>query len=178
MSDRAKSTEPTMTGYTVAYGRDEAPFPVFAASAIAAILLTAGVFKGNFIFLGLGSVAFGFAYYNLPLAEVGRPRIGANQYGAFIEGFGLIAWRHIDSIELVQIAVRAVTLNELQIRLKVPLSRALIADWRRMPLYRQLMRMPWSMAHNNTVRITLDAFDKQPEEIHHTFQRMWRYYRG
>ena len=178
MSDRAKPAEPEMTGYTVAYGRDEAPFPVFAAAALAAVLLTAGVFKGNVIFLALGSVAFGFGYYNLPLAEVGRPRIGANQYGVFIEGFGIIAWRAIDSIELVQIAVRAVTLNELQIKLKVPLSRAMIADWRKMPLYRQLMRMPWSMTHQNTVRIALDAFDKPPEDIHHTFQRMWRYFRG
>ena len=173
-----KTAEPDMTGYTVAYGRDEAPFPVFAAAAIAAILLTAGVFKGNFIFLGLGSIAFGFAYYNLPLAEVGRPRIGANQYGVFIEGFGMIAWRAIDSVELVQIAVRAATVHELQITLKQPLARALIADWRKVPFHRRLMRLPWTMSYNNMVRIALDAFDKEPDEVHRTFQRMWRHYRS
>ena len=178
MSEKGMPAEKEMTGYTVAYGRDEAPFPVYAASALGAILLTAGLFKGNLIFLGLGSVAAAFAYYNWPLAEVGRPRIGANQYGVFIEGFGIIAWRAIDSIELAQIAVRAVTLNELQITLKQPLARALIADWRKMPLYRQLMRLPWSMTYNNMIRIRLDAMDKEPDEIQRTFQRMWRFYRS
>ena len=177
MSDQ-DNTNREMTGYTVAYSSDEAPFPVFAAAAIAAILLTGGVFKANPVLFGIGCVAAGFAYYNLPLAEVGRPRMGANQYGVFIEGFGIIQWRAIDSIELAQIAVRAVTLNELHIALKTPLSRALIADWRKMPLYRQLMRLPWSMTYDNKVRISLDAFDKEPEEIQRTFQRMWRYYRG
>ncbi len=167
-----------MNGYTVAYGRDEAPFPVYAAAGIAAVLITGGLYRANPILFGLGSVAAGFAYYNLPLAEVGRPRIGANQYGVFIEGFGIIQWRSIDSIELAQIAVRAVTLHELQITLKHPLTRALIKDWRKVPWYRQLMRLPWSMTHDNKVRIALDAFDKEPDEIHRTFQRMWRHYRS
>lgn len=167
-----------MTGYTVAYGRDEAPFPVYVASALAAILLTVGLYRANPIFFGLGMVAFGFAYYNWPLAEVGRPRMGANQYGIFIEGFGIIAWRAIDGIDLAQIAVRAATNNELQISLKQPLAKALVADWRQTPFYRQLMRLPWSMTYDNRVRISLDAFDKEPDEIHRTFARMWRYYRS
>jgi len=167
-----------MTGYTVAYGRDEAPFPVYVAATLAVILIATGFFRANPILFGLGAIAAGFAFYNLPLAETGRPRLGANQYGIFIEGFGIIAWRAIDKIDLTQIAVRAMTLNELQISLKVPLSKALIADWRKVPLHRQLMRLPWSMTYNNMIRITLDPFDKEPDEIHRTFLRMWRHYRS
>lgn len=166
------------SGYTVAYSRDEAPFPVYAAAGIAAILLTAAVYRGDLIFMALGLVAAGFAYYNLPLAEVGRPRIGANQYGVFVDGFGIIHWRAIDAIERVEIAVRAATLNELQIKLKQPLGRALVADWRKLPLYRRFMRLPWSMTHDNTIRIALDAFEKDPGEIERTLQRMWRHYRS
>ena len=167
-----------MTGYTVAYARDEAPFPVFASATIAAIMLTAGVFNLNWIWVLLGAGVGAFAIYNFPLAEIGRPRIGANQYGVFIEGFGLVGWRAVDRISLIQIAVRASTSNELQISLKQPLTKALIADWRKMPWYRQLMRLPWRMTYDNTIRITLDPFDKTPEEIHRTFERMWRYYRS
>lgn len=177
-TSRGAMNDQEMTGYTVAYARDEAPFPVYAAAAMAAILLAAGLAKSNPVLFGLGAVAGGFGYYNWPLAETGRPRMGANQYGIFIEGFGIIAWRAIDKIDLAQIAVRAVTTNELQITLKVPLSSALIADWRKMPVYRQLMRLPWSMTYNNMVRITLDPFDKEPGEIHRTFLRMWRHYRS
>ena len=63
-----------MTGYTVAYARDEAPFPVYVAATVAVALLTAGIYQGNAIYFGLASVAAGFAYYNWPLAEIGRPR--------------------------------------------------------------------------------------------------------
>ena len=171
-------SERDMTGFTVAYGRDEAPFPVYVAALLAAVLLTTAVYQANLIFLGLGAVATGFAYYNWPLAEIGRPRIGANQYGIFIEGFGIVQWRAISGIDLVQIAVRAVTLNELQITLKQPLNSALIADWRKVPWYRRFMRLPWTMTFNNMIRITLDPFDKEPDEIHRTFKRMWRHYRS
>ena len=170
--------EREMTGYTVAYARDEAPFPVYVSAFVGLILLAAGLTKANPILFGLGCVAAGFAIYNWPLAEVGRPRIGANQYGIFIEGFGIIQWRSITNIDLVEIAVRAQTLNELQIGVKQPLSSALIADWRKMPWYRQLMRLPWSMTYDNKIRITLDPFDKDPGEIHRTFLRMWRHYRS
>jgi hypothetical protein len=166
------------TGFVVAYGRDEAPFPVYASATIATILLCLAAYMLNPYLLGLGLVAAAFAYYNLPLIETGRPRLGANQYGMFVEGFGIIGWRAIDRIEMVQIAFRSITIHELQISLKQPLDKALIADWRRQPLYRQLMRVPWSMTYQNMVRIKLDAFDKEPGEIERTFQRMWRYYRS
>jgi hypothetical protein len=171
-------SEQDMTGYTVAYGRDEAPVPVYIAASLAAVLLTAALYQANFILLCLGVVAAGFAYYNWPLAEIGRPRIGANQYGVFIEGFGIVQWRAIDKIDLVQIAERAVTLHELQISLKQPLKSALIADWRKVPFHRRLMRLPWRMSYNNMVRVALDAFEKEPDDIHRTFLRMWRHYRS
>ena len=45
-------------------------------------------------------LAAGFTYYNMPLLETGRPTIGANQYGIFIQAFGLIRWRAIERIDL------------------------------------------------------------------------------
>ena len=76
------------------------------------------------------------------------------------------------------IAVRALTLHELQIKLKQPLGSALVADWRKVPWYRRLMRLPWRMDHKNVIRITLDPFDREPDEIHRNMQRMWRHYRS
>ncbi|MBX9926250.1 MAG: hypothetical protein K2Y05_07820 [Hyphomicrobiaceae bacterium] len=171
-------TDNRTTGYTVAYGRDEAPVPVYIATAVAAVLLTAAAWRAEPILGAIGLAVAGFAFYNLPLAEVGRPRMGANQYGIFIEGFGIVQWRAVDEIKLVEIAVRSWTLNELQIKLKQPLGKALIADWRKQPLLRRLMRLPWRMTHDNTIRISLDAFDTEPGDIERTFLRMWRHYRG
>jgi hypothetical protein len=165
-------------GYTVAYGRDETQFPVYLMGVAAAVFLGAGFATGQTIWFALGIAAAGVAYYNFPLIETGKPRIGANEYGIFIQGFGIIRWGAIDRVELVPIAVRAMTINELQIALKVPLGKALIADWRKLPPHRSLMRLPWSMTPQNVVRVNLDPFDQPPEEIHRTLQRMWRHYRS
>lgn len=165
-------------GYSVAYGRDDSYFPVYITAALAAIFLTAAWITGALYWLVLAIAAAGFTYYNIPLLETGRPTIGANQYGIFIQAFGLIRWRAIERIDLTEIAERAMTVHELQIALNAPLGSALVADWRRQPAFRRLMRLPWRMSHNNVVRVNLEPFDQPADVIQRTFLRMWRYYRS
>lgn len=173
-----EASETEFRGYAVAYDRDEAQFPIYVVAGLAAALLAAAVVTGGWIWFLLGIAAFAVAYYNYPVLETGRPQIGANEYGVFIRGFGLIRWGAIDRIDLVPIAVRVMTVHEVQIALKVPLTRALIADWRQVPVHRMLMRLPWSMGYNNVVRVKVDPLEQPPEEIHRVLLRMWRYYRS
>ena len=165
-------------GYSVAYGREDIAFPVYVVATVAVAFLAAAWFTGLIVWLALAVAAAGFAYYNLPLLETGRPTLGANQYGIFIQAFGLVRWRAIDKIDLLAIAERDTTIHELQVGLRVPLSSALVADWRKQPFYRSLMRIPWSMTPANVIRVRLDTFNQPPEEIHRTLLRMWRYYRS
>jgi hypothetical protein len=165
-------------GYSVAYKRDDTYFPVYVTAALAAIFLTAAWITGAIYWLPLAAAAAGFTYYNIPLLEIGRPTIGANQYGIFIQAFGLIRWRSIERIDIVEIAERAMTVHELQIVLGAPLGSALVTDWRKQPAYRLLMRLPWRMDQSGSVRVNLEPFDQPPEVIHRTFLRMWRYYRS
>lgn len=164
-------------GYSVTYGREEIQFPVYVVAFLSAALLAATLVTGSTVTLVLGVAAAGVTYYNVPLLER-RPTMGANQYGIFIQGFGLIRWRAIERIELVEIAVRASTIHELQIALNMRLSGALVADWRRQPFYRSLMRLPWSMAKSNVVGVNLEPFNQEPDEIHRTLLRLWRHYRS
>jgi hypothetical protein len=165
-------------GYSVAYRRDDSHFPVYVTAALAAVFFTAAWTSGAIYWLALAVMAAGFTYYNIPMLETGRPTIGANQYGIFIQAFGLIRWRAIERIDLVEIAERAMTIHELNIALNAPLGSALVADWREQPIYRSLMRLPWRMDHSGVVRIKLEPFDQPADEIHRTFFRMWRYYRS
>ena len=165
-------------GYSVAYKRDDTYFPVYVTAALAAIFLTAAWITGAIYWLPLAAAAAGFTYYNIPLLEIGRPTIGANQYGIFIQAFGLIRWRSIERIDIVEIAERAMTVHELQIVLGAPLGSALVTDWRKQPAYRLLMRLPWRMDQSGSVRVNLEPFDQPPEVIHRTFLGMWRYYRS
>jgi hypothetical protein len=174
----ASGDEQSAGGYSVAYSCDDTQFPVYVTAALAAIFFAAAWTTGAVYWLAPAVAAAGFSYYNLPLLETDRPTIGANQYGIFIQAFGLIRWRAIQRIDLVAIAERAMTVHELQIGLNVPLSSALVADWRKQPLYRSLMRLPWRMDHTGVVRVDVEPFDQPPDEIHRTFLRMWRYYRS
>jgi len=170
--------EGNVGGYSVAYGRDDSYFPVYVTAALALIFVTAAWIMGAVYWLVPATAAAAFTYYNIPLLETGRATIGANQYGIFIQAFGLIRWRAVEHIDLVQIAERAMTVHELQIVLGAPLASALVVDWRRQPLWRRFMRLPWRMSHDNMVRIDVEPFDQPPDRIHQTFRRMWRYYRS
>ena len=165
----AKLEERDVGGYSVAYGRDDSYFPVYITAALAAIFLTATWITGALYWLLPAIAAAAFTYYNIPLLETGRPTIGANQYGIFIQAFGLIRWRAIERIDLVEIA---------EIALNAPLRSALVTDWRKQPRHRVLMRLPWRMSHDGVVRVNLEPFDQPPDVIHRTFLRMWRYYRS
>jgi hypothetical protein len=164
-------------GYSVTYGREEIQFPVYVVAGLAAVLLAAALVTGSSVWLVLGVAAAAVAYYNVPLLER-RPAIGANQYGIFIQGLGLIRWRAIDRIDLVEIAVRASTIHEVQISLNMRLSNALVTDWRRQPFYRSLMRLPWTMARTGVVAVNVEPFNQEPDEIHRTLLRLWRHYRS
>ncbi len=163
-------------GFTLPYGRSEAPrFHVLAFIAAASF---AAWVTWRYQLLSILAILSGCsAYYFFPFTERRRIRLGANQYGLFIDGFGLIAWRAIAEVEFVTYWVRTLEMEELHIKLKPPVHSALLADWRRLPVWRLLMRLPWQMGHDNIVRINLQPFAPPAEEIHRTIQRMWKFYR-
>jgi hypothetical protein len=162
-------------GFILSYGREEAArFHVLAAitAATFAAWLTWG-----YQLLSITAILAGCsAYYFFPFTE-SRPRLGANQYGLFIDGLGLIAWRAIGEVNLVTYSVRTLEMEELHIKLKQPLGRALLTDWRRLPVWRLLMRLPWKMGYDNIIRINLQPFTPPADEIHRVMLRMWRFYR-
>ena len=116
------------------------------------------------------------AYYYYPLRER-TPRIGAWQYGMFIDGLGLIPWRTIAGIERVTHTSRFAQAHEMQIHLNVPLDKALYADWRRLPVWRLLMKLPWFVKDDMIVRVPLKPFAPPGREICARFRQMWEYYR-
>jgi hypothetical protein len=164
-------------GYTLAYERNEIQFPVYVVVLLGMAFTAAAAATDIIILFGLALCAFGFAFYNYPLLEIGRPRVGASQYGIFAEGLGIIAWRAVTGIEMVPVNLRGAVSHELRITLQEPFERALLADWRKRPAHRFLMRLPWSMAARDVIRIPLDVLDRPAAEIHHSFMRMMRFYR-
>ena len=164
-------------GYTVAYEQEELQFPVYVVAFIGACLAAGGYETDNVFLIALALCCFGYAYHNFPLLETGRLRFGAGQYGVFAEGLGVIAWRAIKDIEMREFGIRGAASSQLLITLREPLDKALIADWRKRPFYRFLMRLPWAPAGDDTIRVPLDIFDKPAADIFESFTRMMKFYR-
>ena len=161
-------------GFTLAYRSDAGEFRFYVCAFIAFAALLALFLGGGAIALALTLFFAGVAYYFFPLIEKSKPRIGAGQYGIFIDGFGIIDWRAVGDIALRHYAVRSIDNVELHIRLKKPLAQALIADWHKLSLYRMLMVLPWRMTPDNVVRIRLEPFGPAPNHIHARFMQAWR----
>ncbi|MDX2309283.1 MAG: hypothetical protein NW216_13665 [Hyphomicrobium sp.] len=172
------TTEDDIIGYTVAYDNEDITFPVYVVVTIAvALFAVATVYASPAVGL-LALVPTAYAYYNLPLLEAGRPRIGSGEYGLFVEGLGLIGWRAIKSIENEVTEFRGTPSRELVVSLRQPIAESLLVDWRQRPYFRRPMRLPWSMKDQRVIRIPLDIMDKPPADIHGTLVRMWQFYRG
>lgn len=165
------------SGYIVAYEQEEIQFPVYVLFVIALAFIAAAVVMQMPILMPLGLLALGFAYYNYPLLETGRPRIGAGQYGVFLEGLGIIAWGAVEGIEEGYENTRGVEHSIMLIKLRQPVERALIADWRERPIWRFMMRLPWTMPDKETVRVPLDILDRPSGDILKSFVRMMTFYR-
>lgn len=163
-------------GYHLHYAKDAGDFRFNVMAILTALAIGMFAATGYDMLVVVGATTGCVAYYFYPLKER-KPRIGAGQYGIFVDGFGLIGWRAIGDIQLVTHATRFSETDELQIRLKTSLDNALLADWRRLPIWRLLMKLPWTMSYDNVVRIPLAPFGSPPDEIQRQFRRLWKYYR-
>jgi hypothetical protein len=177
MQAEAKVPDFIERSFHLPYGPDAGDFR-FNVMAILTVLAAVLFFATGYNTLVVVGAATGCtAYYFWPLVDKKTPRIGGGQYGVFIDGFGLISWRAISDVQLITYATRFNEEHELQFRLRASLDRALLADWRALPVWRLLMKLPWTMTHENVVRIALAPFAPPPEDIHREFERLWKYYR-
>ncbi|MGQ0674452.1 MAG: hypothetical protein ACT4N2_16455 [Hyphomicrobium sp.] len=173
-------TENEVVGYTVAYDQEELTFPVYVVAFLAAVCFAAAAVatQWNLLWLACGLAGLVVVYWNFPLIETGRPRLGAGQYGFFLEALGLVPWQAITRIEMVANYSRGVASHELQVTLRRPVEEVLILDWRKRPFYRWGMRLPWSMKGSTLIRVPLDILAGPNADIHQRLLRMWRFYRG
>jgi len=174
MSERRAATEPG--GFAIGYGKGKGAFRVYMSAAFAIAFGATALTTGNGIALVIGAAFSVACFYFYPLVERGHARVGANEYGIFVEGFGLISWRGVKNLRLAKRAVRNITINELEITLSRSIDGAVLADWRELPWHRLLMRLPWRMPNDEKVLIDLEPFGGDPDRILGEFVRRWRYF--
>ncbi len=158
--------------FTVCYGSGRGDFRVYVTGFIGLACIIFFVVSGEPLGLALALPFLCAAFYFFPLLEKKVPRLGANQYGIFIDGFGLIDWRSIKEIAVKTYAVRSIRNEQLTIELSRSVEQSLIKDWRDVPIYRLLMKLPWNLKGERTIVIVLEPFSVNSEEILSTLRRM------
>jgi hypothetical protein len=165
-------------GYTIAYDRDEIQFPVWILMILGAALLYASLATGSVILLLLSGLIGCFAFHSFPLLETGKTRLAANPDGLFIEGLGRLAWPAVAAIDVAEVIVRGSIYKEAEVSLSEPLAIALLDDDRKMAMYRRLMRKPFYLRAGPKIRVPLDIFDQEPDDIINSLMRIWVHNRG
>ncbi|MEO0730592.1 MAG: hypothetical protein AAFR23_01475 [Pseudomonadota bacterium] len=168
------TTQPA--GFAIGYARDKGGFRVYFATLFALIAAAIAWNTGNGAAMVVTAMFGVAAFYFYPLIEHDRVRLGANEYGIFIEGFGLIAWRGIKTIRVATRAVRNIEINELEITLSRGINDAVLADWRDLPWHRLLMRLPWRMPNDRVLLVDLEPFAGRASTTLGEIQRRWRYF--
>lgn len=159
-------------GYVLSYGPDSGHFNVNVMLLASLFFFSFFVLWGSAPFLIPAVAAFCVAFYYFPLKER-TPRIGGGQYGLFIDGLGLLSWRAISDIKNVAYTSRLAQTFEMEIHLKVPLEDALLADWRNLPIWRLLMKLPWYVNRHGVICVSLEPFQPRPAEIRSRFVELW-----
>lgn len=176
MAEAEEIPEIVQRGYVLAYSPRSGDFNVNVMGLASAFFFVLTFLLAMPALLIPAVAAFCVAYYYYPLKER-TPRIGAGQYGLFIDGLGLLSWRAIKDIEKVAYTSRVAQTYELRIHLSVPLEQALLADWRNLPIWRLLMKLPWHMKKDEVIRIPLEPFEPRADEIRSKLVRIWDYCR-
>ncbi|MFT3731938.1 MAG: hypothetical protein QM780_11050 [Hyphomicrobium sp.] len=165
-------------GFTVTYDQDELQFPVFVLMLLTGSLAYASLSERSIALLTLSVFLGAFAFYNFPLLETGRIRLAANSDSLFIDGLGRVGWRFIQNISLAEVIMRGNSYKEADICLSTSLPIALSDDARNMPLHRRLMRKPFYLTGERTIRVPLEIFDRSPDDVIDSLLRTWIYNRA
>ncbi len=163
-------------GFTVCYGSDRGDFRFFVSALIGCVSVLVFLVVGQPLALATALLFLCSAYYHFPLVEKKVPRIGASQYGIFVDGFGIIDWRAVKDIEIRTYAVRSIENKELIIELNRDVDAALISDWRKLPVHRLLMKLPWRLRDDRVLSVLLEPFAVDKDKLLETLQQMRTFY--
>lgn len=163
-------------GYAVGYDPESGAFRVFGSLGAAAAFFMIWLMSGHGAALALVALAVAVAYYYFPLVEKKKSRLGAGEYGVFLEGLGIIPWHAIGEVKHATYFVRTMEIDELHLVLTKALPKNLLADWRSLPWLRLLMKLPWSMTRDNVVKVNLEPFAGKPDAIVAAIERQRRRY--
>lgn len=159
---------PAPVPFTVGFHRGQSSVLVFGSLAFGIIFAGVGL-AGGMPLLAVAALApLANAYWHYPMIEKGRPQLGANEEGLFLERAGFIDWGAIRMTDVKRSKSRNADLVRLDVLLTRPLKDAL-ASAQRCPPWKRFMMRNWKRTPREhgreLVAINLHTLDADPDEL-------------
>lgn len=154
--------------FTVSFNRSQSEVIFFGCLLLGALFAAIGIFA-DIPLLALAAVApVAMAYWHYPLIEKGKPQLGANEDGLYVERIGFIDWGAIRMTDVKRSKVR----NSELIRLDVLLTRSLenaVSKAQTFPIWKKFMKRNWKRSRREhgreLIAIDLHTLAADPDEI-------------
>ena len=155
--------EPAPRSFAVGYNPSGGEIYVYGGASLVVIGCIITAVQGHPAALLLSLVGLGSTFYYRPLMEARRAQLGASMQGLYVERIGVIGWRAIADIDMVETYIRTMRFTRLVVTLSMPLDKAVVqpevtATWRR------YTSKNWTLK-GNVLEIKLDTLRADPEVV-------------
>lgn len=90
-----ENVKPTPVPFTVGFNRSQSESIVYGSLILGILFAVIGI-VGNLPLLALAALApLAIAFWHYPMIEKGKPQLGANEDGLYVERIGFIDWAAI-----------------------------------------------------------------------------------
>lgn len=163
-----ESVKPTPVPFTVGFNRSQSESIVYGSLILGILFAVIGI-VGNLPLLALAALApLAIAFWHYPMIEKGKPQLGANEDGLYVERIGFIDWAAIRMTDVKRTSVRNIEL----VRLDVLLTRSLddaVTKAQTFPVWKKFMMRNWKRTPREhgreLIAINLHTLAADPEEI-------------
>lgn len=160
--------KPDPVPFTVGFNRGQSEGLVYGSLLLGILFFVIGI-VGNLPLLAVAGVApLAIAYWHFPMIEKGRPQLGANEEGLYVERIGFIDWTAIRMTDVKRTSVRNMELVRLNVLLTRPLENA-VTKAQTFPVWKKLMMRNWKRTPREhgreLIAINLHTLAADPDEI-------------
>ncbi|PVB62993.1 hypothetical protein [Labrenzia sp. 011] len=154
--------------FTVSFNRSQSEVIFYGCLVLGVVFAAISAFTGIYLLAMAAAAPIVIAYWHYPMIERGKPQLGANEEGLYVERIGFIDWSAIRMTDVKRKTVRNVEQVRLDVLLTRPLDNA-VTRAQSAPFWKKYMKRNWKRSRREhgreLIAIDLHTLAADPDEI-------------
>lgn len=163
-----ENSKPVPMPFTVGFNHGQSAGIVYGSALLGVLFAVIGLVAGLPLLALAGLAPLAMAYWHYPMIEKGKPQLGANEEGLYVERIGFIDWAAIRMTDVKRTSARNMELVRLDVLLTRPLENA-VSKAQSFPLWKKFMMRNWKRTPREhgreLIAINLHTLAADPDEI-------------